>query len=51
MPEVKSLVGDVFQIPIDHERLGYGQVLASITPNPLYIGVFEPFSHENPSRI
>jgi hypothetical protein len=42
MPGVKASVGDVFQIPISHERVGYGQVLASIKPNPLYIGVFEP---------
>jgi hypothetical protein len=47
---IKPSVGDVFQIPVSRDTVGYGQVLASIKPNPLYIGVFEPLfpSHAMP---
>jgi immunity protein 26 of polymorphic toxin system len=40
--DIQAAVGDIFQIPADHRRVGYGQVLASIKPNPLFLCVFEP---------
>jgi hypothetical protein len=32
--------GDVFQIPIDAERVGYGQIVDNTPPNPPYMAVF-----------
>jgi len=38
--KVKVQVGDVFQIPIDNSRVGYGQVVARPEKNVLFICVF-----------
>lgn len=45
---IEASVGDVFQIPVDDRHVGYGQVLASIKPNPLYLCVFEPLWDRQP---
>ena len=39
---VKAKVGDIFQIPVDESRVGYGQIVADIRPNPLLLAVYEP---------
>ncbi len=38
--EVKAKVGDIFQIPLDSSRVGYGQVLAQPEKNVLFICLF-----------
>jgi Immunity protein 26 len=40
MARVKVTVGDVFQIPIDASRVGYGQVVLQPENNVLFICVF-----------
>ena len=40
MAKVKAKVGDVFQIPIDDARAGYGQVILQPEKNVLFILVF-----------
>ena len=47
----KIRVGDVFQIPIDRGRVGYGQVVDCEPPNPPYLAVFgSAYSrHEEPA--
>jgi hypothetical protein len=40
MTKVKVKVGDVFQIPIDSARVGYGQVIMQPEKNVLFICVF-----------
>ena len=40
MAKVKTKVGDIFQIPIDSNRVGYGQVVLLPEANVLFICVF-----------
>lgn len=38
----RSSVGDVFRIPIDASKCGFGQLVAKIFPNPWYVAIFAP---------
>jgi hypothetical protein len=45
--KVKITVGDVFQVPIDSERVGFGQVVALPEKNVLFICIFSAMTHPN----
>ncbi len=53
--KVKAKVGDVFQIPIDDTRVGYGQVVVQPEKNVLFVCVFSattrPDEHPDPEVV